>query len=92
MKEPVTRVGVFFKTLGYCMSSAWKQIDSEYHIPKSRFQESGSPESGVGASPGGRGQRFNRHPFRRFRYCLTSAWEAADKHYHIPKSRHRKAF
>ncbi len=92
MKKTGTSAGIFFRTFRSCMSTAWKVADSEYHIPKSRFQENQSRQSGVGTSPGGRGERLNRKFFRKFRHCITSAWEAADKHYHIPKSRHGKVF
>ncbi len=73
------------------MSWSWKEADSDYHIPKSRFRYERNPEPGNEVSPSGLDEKGGKHPFKRFGYCLTSAWEAADKHYHIPKSRHGKA-
>ncbi len=74
MKEQVTGRGMFFRTLRNCMSEAWKAADSEYHIPKSRFQMDRSQESGDGTSPDGRGKSVKRYYFRRFRNCFASAW------------------
>jgi len=91
MKEPFTSVGVFFKTLGSCMSSAWKQADSEYHIPKSRFRYERNSVPGNGGFQSGLDERVNVQHFRRFQHCFIWAWEAADNYYHIPKSRHGRA-
>ena len=35
----LSRVGVFFRTLGDCVSMAWKESDHYYHLPKSRYQD-----------------------------------------------------
>ena len=88
MKEQVTGRGMFFRTLRNCMSEAWQEADSEYHIPKSRFQRDRSQELGDGTSPDERGNSMKKYYFRRFRNCFAFAWEASDRHYHIPKSRH----
>ena len=91
MKEPVTRVGVFFGTLRSCMSWAWKEADIDYHIPKSRFRYEGNPEPGNEVSPSGLDDHISRHHFRGFKSCIKYAWEASDRNYHIPKSRHGNA-
>jgi hypothetical protein len=90
MKEPVTGVVVFFRTLRNCISSSWKETDSQYHIPKSRFHGVEQHETGRTVNMDHTDSRLKSNYLRRFRYCLTSAWDAADSHYHIPKSRHAK--
>ena len=91
----MTRLGmstvVFLKTFKTCVEEAWKETDRQYHIPKSRFQGGRNPEPGNEVSPSGLDERGGKYHFRRFRSCFASAWDAADKHYHIPKSRHGRA-
>ena len=91
MKERVTRAGIFFRTLGKCLSQTWQEADKHYHIPKSRFRDDRSSEQGHEFSPAGLDEGRKKHYLRNFRNCFTFAWGASDRHYHIPKSRHGKA-
>ena len=91
MKEPVSRSRFFIRNFRNCMSSAWHETDTWYHIPKSRFKDGPSQGSEYPGPPGRRGRGTGKRGLRRFRDCLTSAWEASDNQYHIPKSRHKRA-
>ena len=91
MKSRDDRTVVFLKTFRDCFKETWKETDRQYHIPKSRFKSSGKTETGREAVPPGDVEGVKEHFFRRLRTCFSNAWEAADRHYHIPKSRHGKA-
>lgn len=39
----------FFQNLGDCLATAWKESDSYYHIPKTRFRD--AAENGQGCRP-----------------------------------------
>lgn len=91
MKESVTGTGMFFRTLRSCITETWKGVDSQYHIPKSRFSGDLNLESRDWTSRSEGGGHQKKHYFSRFRNCLIFAWKAADSHYHIPKSRHGNA-
>jgi hypothetical protein len=92
MKEPVTRMGIFFRSLRDCMSSTWKETEMQYHIPKSRFKVGDVPEPQRQTSPDSSAKGLRKHHVRGIRSCLKAAWEEADSHYHIPKSRHGGVF
>jgi hypothetical protein len=87
MKKFLGSAGVFVKTLRRCLSDAWSDCDCHYHIPKSRFKDPvpGSQEQ-VNRAEGPRKVRRNAF-LGSFRDCVLSAWDAADREYHIPKSR-----
>ena len=45
------RVGVFFRTLGDCVSMAWKESDHYHHLPKSRYQDPSFVREKMAAAP-----------------------------------------
>ncbi|MDF1525933.1 MAG: hypothetical protein RRA15_11625 [bacterium] len=45
------RVGVFFRTLGDCVSMAWKESDHYHHLPKSRYQDPGFVREKMATAP-----------------------------------------
>ena len=92
MREPVSRTGIFFRSLWDCISSTWKETDMQYHIPKSRFQTGDVPRPDRYASPAGSSDGLRRHHMRGIRNCIKAAWEESDSYYHIPKSRHGGVF
>ena len=47
----LSRVGVFFRTLGDCVSMAWKESDHYHHIPKSRYQDPSFVREKMAATP-----------------------------------------
>ncbi len=91
MQKLGTRTVVFLKTFKSCVEEGWKASDTQYHIPKSRFNEDKSDTNGYEASPDNIDMSPKNNYLRRFRNCFSEAWKAADTHYHIPKSRHGKA-
>ena len=90
MEKPGKSTVEFLKTIKTCVEKAWEDTDIQYHIPKSHFQDERNPEPENEVSSSVLDEKGGKHPFKKFGNCFTSAWEAADKHYHIPKSRHGK--
>lgn len=87
MERMIKAGRLFFRTLGNCISRTWKETDSHYHIPKSRFADSVNSSAGQegAAGPGGACRVAD------FVGCFRVAWKAADDYYHIPKTRFRRA-
>ena len=47
----LSRVGVFFRKLGDCVSMAWKESDHYYNLPKSRYQDPSFMREKMAAAP-----------------------------------------
>ncbi|MGD8353107.1 MAG: hypothetical protein PVJ01_02995 [Pseudomonadota bacterium] len=82
MREPITRTGIFFRTLRDCISSTWTESDMQYHIPKSRFQTGSFPAPGRQAALAGTEGGLKRYHVRGIGNCIKNAWEEAHSHYH----------
>ena len=90
MATSAPRSVAFMRGIKNCVERTWKETDTYYYIPKSRFK--GGWSTGHASSVLDQVPRERRHLFRRFRDCVSYAWGASDRNYHIPKSRHEKAF
>ena len=86
MKNSIDRLGRFYRNLRVCMGDAYRDTDTWYHIPKSRFN--GGPEERKQLEYLSESvKRPATNAFMgSFRDCLLSAWKASDRDYHIPKS------
>jgi hypothetical protein len=87
MEKLLYKVVTFPGILKSCISETWREADSHYHIPKSRFKDPGPVEESLG-SVGRQEKPIPRNAFLgSFRGCVAQAWEEVDTKYYIPKSR-----
>lgn len=80
MKMRETRAALFLKTFKNCVGENWRGSQTEYPMPRDAWKGR--------SAPGPREVSGGKHYLSRFGSCLSTAWAASDKHYHIPKSRH----
>ena len=79
----------FFHNLRSCISKAWEETDSQYHIPKSRFQDLEYNGTAYSA-PQVQGVFSRIGTFLwTVKSCISTAWEESEHYYHLPKSRYQ---
>lgn len=89
MKKYFLSVVAFFRTLRSCIETAARDTEAHYHIPKSRFRDSGSAAEGLPASAKTQNYILFSRFFNTFGNCISQAWKECESQYHIPKTRFR---
>ncbi len=89
MKEFINIIGAFPGKLRGCITKAWQEADSHYHIPKSRFGDAEYNRTAYSSTqvqgvPGRVGTFF-----RTLKNCISTAWKESDYYYHLPKNRYQ---
>ena len=87
MKRIILSANAFFRALRGCLREAWQGTDCHYHIPKSRFKDDPGEKVAAGPSISWWNAAPKNYFLGSFRDCLLTAWETAEKEYHLPKSR-----
>jgi hypothetical protein len=87
MKGSINKLGFFFRTLGGGFFKAWQDSDCYYHIPKSRFNDRVSEDKERDNIPRQQKSAPRNAFLGSFRDCVATAWDEADRQYHIPKTR-----
>lgn len=86
MKEFINIIGAFPGKLRGCITKAWQEADSHYHIPKSRFGDAEYNRTAYSSTqvqgvPGRVGTFF-----RTLKNCISTAWKESDHYYSLPKN------
>jgi len=71
-----------------CVAKAWEETDTQYYIPKTRFQDAEYNEKAYRYSREEIWSRIGAH-FGILKSCLSTAWEETDHYYYLPKSRYQ---
>lgn len=91
MKRMILNAGNFFRVLRKCLSEAWRDTDCNYHIPKSRYQDTEYNRSAYRSSAGPGFWSWSWRSLLTLIHCISVSWEASDTFYHLPKSRYQDA-